>query len=80
MGLLMTRSTQCDQILLGIVALEAARLNVMDLKIFSSAAILASPSVPVENSSVEFLVGSSIESQPWVFGYAKVHERHLEAN
>ena len=56
MGLLMARSTHLDQILLGIVALETARLNVMHLEICSSAAMLAPPAVPVENSSVEFLV------------------------
>ena len=56
MGLLMARSTKCDYIFFDIVSEETARLNVMHLEICSSTAILAPPSVPVENSSVEFLV------------------------
>jgi len=52
----MASRTQRYEILFRIIAQQAARLHVMDLKICSGTAILALPTVPLENPSVQFLV------------------------
>jgi hypothetical protein len=50
------RSEQSDKVLFRIVAEPTMRLNVMKLEVSQAAARMASPSVPLEDPSMEFLV------------------------
>ena len=52
----MASRAQGYEILFRVIAQQAARLHVMDLKICSGTTILALPSVPLEYPSVQFLV------------------------
>ncbi|MFY9532039.1 MAG: hypothetical protein WBC04_20370 [Candidatus Acidiferrales bacterium] len=59
--LLVALSTQGNQVLLGIIAKQTARLDMMDLQISQRPAALAPPSVSLEHSHVQSLVGLGIE-------------------
>jgi hypothetical protein len=51
-GLLVALSAQGNQVLLGIIAKQAARSNMMELEIIQRPAALALPSVSLKHSSV----------------------------
>jgi hypothetical protein len=55
--LLVTSSTQGDEIALTIVAEQTARLNMMNLKITQRPTALATPSISLQNCSMERTVG-----------------------
>jgi len=52
MDLFVTRSAQGDQVLFSVVAEQAAWLNVMNLELTHTPAILATPSVSLQNLSM----------------------------
>jgi hypothetical protein len=55
--LLVTSSTEGDQVALAIVAEQTARLNMMNLKITQRATALATPSISLQDRSMERTVG-----------------------
>ena len=63
----MACGTQCDQIVLGVVAQLTAKLLVMNLKIAQTAARLTFPSIPLQNFATELLVGLARKSQTRMF-------------
>ena len=64
----MTRSTKRYQILCSVIAPPTPRLQVMDLKIFRSPARLATPAVPLQDSTAELAISLRLELQAWPFG------------
>lgn len=73
----MAGSTQRYEILFSVIAQQASRLNVMNLEISLSSATLASPSISLQNTAMEFLVRSGVESQPGAHQRAKGHRQPL---
>jgi hypothetical protein len=63
MGFLMTRCAECDQIFASVIALPAARLNVMDLKSFRSPTPLATPPISLQNFPTELAISFLIKLQ-----------------
>jgi hypothetical protein len=59
--LLVAVSAQGNQVLLGIVAKQTALPNMMELEITQRPAVLAPPSVSLEHSQMQSLVGLGIE-------------------
>jgi hypothetical protein len=55
-SLFVAASTKCYEIFFGIIAEKTAFLDVMDLETFSGTAILATPSVSLEDRSMQFPV------------------------
>jgi hypothetical protein len=53
---LVTHNTKSDQILSRVIAEGAARLNVMDLKIFGSPAELAMPTVSLQDFAAKLTI------------------------
>jgi hypothetical protein len=62
------RGTKSYQILACVIAEAAPRLDVMDLKIFRSSAGLATPAVPLRDSTAELAISFWLEFQPRSFG------------
>jgi hypothetical protein len=60
--------TKSYQILDSIIAEAAPRLDMMDLEIFRSSAELATPCVPLQNSTAELAISSWFEFQTRSFG------------
>jgi hypothetical protein len=67
MYFLMAWGTQCDQVVLRILAQLTAELLVMNLKIAQTAARLTSPAIPLQDFSTELLVGLARKPQPPMF-------------
>jgi hypothetical protein len=67
MGFLMTRCAEGDQILGRVIAQSAARLNVMDLKIFHSPARLTAPSISLQDFPAELTISFRVKPQSWSF-------------
>jgi hypothetical protein len=59
-SVLVALGAKCDEILSGIIAQAAPRLNVMDLKILRSPARLATPAVPLQDLMTELMVDFSV--------------------
>ena len=68
MGFLMARCTEGDQILGGVIAQSAPRLNVMDLKAFHAPARLATPAISFQDFAAELAISFRIEPQPGPLG------------
>ena len=64
----MTASTKSYQIEFDIIALPAARPNVMDLKIFHAPARLATPTVSLQDFAAKLAISLWIKLQAWSFG------------
>ena len=60
----MTAGTQCDQVFEAVGSKLASRLDVMHLKAFSGATILAAPTVSAQNLSAKSLVRAGVQSNP----------------
>jgi hypothetical protein len=60
-GLLVTPSTQGDQILFGIITELAARLNMMHLEFTHGSAMLAAPPISLQYFFPQFVVGDGIK-------------------
>jgi hypothetical protein len=58
---------ECDEIFFDVLSQRTSKLKVMNLKIPSGAAVLTTPSIPIEDSPMQYLVGFPIDSQPRVF-------------
>jgi hypothetical protein len=56
MDLLMACTAKCDEIFFHVASQLAARLNVMDLEIFGSSALLASPAITLEYPLAKFSI------------------------
>ena len=54
-------NTQCDQVVAGVISKFASRLNVVDLQIDGSTALLATPSVSHQHLSVKLGVVGTLE-------------------
>ena len=63
MDSIMTRRTERNQIWLGVVALAAAKLNVMDLQITPGPALLAPPAIADKNFPMQFEICCVLQSQ-----------------
>jgi hypothetical protein len=63
----MAWGTQCDQVVLRILAQLTAELLVMNLRIAQTAARLTSPAIPLQNFTTELLVGLWRKSQSRMF-------------
>jgi len=72
-GALVAFGAKSYEVLSGIIAQTAARLNVMDLKIFRSPADLATPAVPLQDFAAELAVSLSVQLQAWPFGSNCLH-------
>jgi hypothetical protein len=68
MVLLMALRTQRHEIHCGIIALQAARSNVMDLQIGARTTVLAAPSISLQYVATQFLVRIRIEPKPRPLG------------
>ena len=68
MSFLVTHGTKRYQILGRIIAEATPRLDVMDLKLFRSSAELATPTVPLQNSTAEPAISFWLEFQARSFG------------
>jgi hypothetical protein len=62
-----TSITHGDQVRLRIVTQQASRTNMVDLKIVWASAVLAPPSVSLQDLPAEFGVGIRIQSKPRPF-------------
>jgi len=62
-----TFRAEADEILVGIFALPAPVLNVMDLEPGYRPAPLASPAVSLQDLPAQYLVGIRIQSNPRIF-------------
>ena len=63
----MAHTTKGDKIFFHIPSQLAPRLNMMDLKIVSTAALLASPAITLEHSLTELSIGIRIQANPGLF-------------
>ena len=57
-------AAECNEVLTDIVTQQASRANMMDLEIVWASAVLASPSVSLQDLSTEFAVGIGIQPEP----------------
>jgi hypothetical protein len=67
MTLLVAPGTQSDEVLVRVIAEQAARPNVMNLESTLEPAMLAAPPVSLQHSFVQYLVRPLIEPQPGTF-------------
>ena len=65
---------QGDQVRVVIIALLAAQLLVMDLKVLSGAADLTSPAIALQHLFSELVVRLAIKPEAWLLGANPVHE------
>jgi hypothetical protein len=65
MGITVAISAERYQIFICVVTQSASRANVVDLKTIGSPAILASPSVALQDFGVEFAIGIWVQPKPW---------------
>ena len=63
----MTADAQCDQVFEAVVSKLASRLDVVHLKVFSRATILAAPAVSAQNLFANSLVRVWVQSNPRQF-------------
>ena len=70
----MADTAKGDEIFLHIPSQETARLNVMDLEIFGTSALLASPAVAVKYLPPKFPIGISVQAKPALSGDARSHD------
>jgi hypothetical protein len=71
MGDLVALDAKSYEILSGIIAQAAARLNVMDLKIIHSPARLTTPSISIQDFPAELAKSFRVKPQPGTF--APIH-------
>jgi len=64
----MAQNAKSDQILSGVIAESAPRLNVMDLKIFRSPTALATPAVPLQHLTAKLAISLGRKPQTGSFG------------
>jgi hypothetical protein len=74
MHIRVTRCTECNQVLLGIISGLASVSFVVNFKVHLRAADLASPPVPLQDLSTELLVGPRIQPQTRTFWSDKIHD------
>jgi hypothetical protein len=67
-------NTQCDQILLAVLAIVTAEFLVMDLKVIFTATVLAFPPVSRQDLHPEGCIGCSIQTHQDVFCENSVHD------
>src|SRR5438270_13697465 len=73
MHFLMASGTQCDQVVLGVVAQVTPELLVMNLKIAQAAARLTFPYIPLQDFATELLVGLGRKSQARMFWSDRIY-------
>ena len=64
MGFTVATAAECNEVLGDVISEQASRANVMDLEIVWASAVLASPSVSLQDLSTEFAVGIGIQPEP----------------
>ncbi len=64
---IMAFDAECHQVFGAVVPKAASRLYVMNLQIAKRAAILAAPSIPLENLPTKVLVCLCFEAYSWLF-------------
>jgi hypothetical protein len=64
MNLAMAAITEGDEVLGDIISQRASRADVMDLEIVWASAVLASPSVALQDLLAKFAVGIGIQPKP----------------
>lgn len=69
----MTLRTNCDEVVLDVVSQQAARLDMMYLKIFTAAAMLTSPTIALQNAAMQLHVRACVKSQARSFGGGFAH-------
>lgn len=67
MALPVATDAKCDEIFFDVIPQRTPELNVMNLKIPSSTATLATPPIPLQHSSMQRFVGFPIDSQSGAF-------------
>jgi hypothetical protein len=67
-SVLVTLDTKSYQIPGRVIAEAAPRLEVMDLKACDLSARLATPTVPLQDSTAELAISLRLELQAWPFG------------
>src|SRR5271169_2320365 len=72
--LVMTARAQGDEIHFSIVTEMAPRVAVVNLKVCTTAAVLAPPPIPLENLAPQFSIGSWAELEPRPLGTRSIHE------
>ena len=68
---------QGDQIALGVISRLAPPDHVVDLQLIAPAAVLAFPTVPLENFQLELAVNSEVEPKPPSIGKVATHADRL---
>ena len=64
----MTFDAQRDQVFEAVMPELTPQLDVMNLQVLDCAAILAAPSIPLENLPTKVLVCLCFEAHSWLFG------------
>lgn len=63
-----------DEILFYISSQQAARLHMIDLQIFGTSALLASPTIALNNPLTKPPIGIPVQTKPWLSWDWWIHE------
>ena len=76
----MTPGAEGDEVGLGIVAQSASWLNVVNMKVGRSAAVLAAPAIPFQHLLVQLTIGLRVEAKPGPPWVQASHEAFLSCS
>ncbi len=76
----MTPGAEGDEVLLGVVSQSASWLNVVDLEVGRTAAVLAAPAIPLQHLLAQLTIGFWVEPEAGPAREQASHEAFLSCS
>ena len=76
----MTAGAEGDEVLLGIISESASWVDVVDLEVGTTPAVLAAPAIPLQHLLAQLTIGLWVEAEPGTAREQASHETFLNCS